>query len=784
MNCSHCNLNFKKEDMIKDEDGYFCCNGCKTVFKLINSNGWQDFYSLRSNKNLEPVSFDEIKNYDNFIKKTSDGFSEIYLHIKNIHCSACIWLNEKVLSQSEGVIEASINLANHKAHIVFDEDIISLNELLKLISSIGYKASAYDPLKQEKKAVELKRDFYAKLVVAIACVMNIMWIAIAKYAGMFSGMDSDVKDILNFAEFILCSVVLFYTGSSFYKSAYLAIKIKEINMDFLVISGASLAYIYSLWAMFARLENVYFDSVSMIICFVFIGKYLEVLSKKHASDTMDSLNDFLNAKVLVYNKDGFIPKDVYEVNIGDKIKLSAGDKIVIDGLCLSGEASIDSSSLSGESNAVLLKKGSEVNSACIVLDGSIIYEAKSLYKDSKLSQIVTLLEKAQHSKPRIQSMVEKINVKFSRTVLVLSLLCLLFWLLYKNANFESSLIHAISLLIIACPCALALATPISTINAIFSALKMKILVKNSTSLETLSKCNVAVFDKTGVLTNSKLKISKYNLDNDLNIDEFYSFVSISKHPVSTSLSNFLKDKNAKNLNLNFTDIKELRAKGIFARCNNDEFIGGSVYFLKENKIDLKEDFDDTHFIFAKNKKVLASFEFESEIKKEAKELISYLKSLKFRILILSGDNEKAVKKVALKLGIKEFKANCLPQDKMQEIQKLNQHSNAFFVGDGINDALALKNSAVSISLKQGSDLAMENSDLLLLNDDLTLIKKSIKLAKKTYKIIKQNLAFSLCYNAFSISLAFLGLINPLIAALSMSFSSLVVILNSLRIKND
>ncbi len=784
MKCSHCNLTFKKEDMIEDEGRHFCCNGCRSVFKLINSNGWGDFYSLRANKSLEPVSFAEIKDYSNFIKKTSEGFSEIYLHIKNIHCSACVWLNEKVLSQSKGIIEVSVNLVNHKAYIVFDEEEISLSEILKLIASIGYKTSAYDPLKQEQKAVELKRAFYAKLVVAIACVMNIMWLAIAKYAGMFSGMSAEVKDILNFFEFILCSVVLFYTGSAFYKSAYMALKTKEINMDFLVISGATLAYTYSLYAMFARLDNVYFDSVSMIICFVFVGKYLEVLSKKHASDTMDSLNDFLNSKVLVQEGEDFVEKDVYEVKIKDKIKLSAGDKIVIDGFCISGEASIDSSSLSGESEPILVQKGEKINSACIVLDGSLIYEASSLYKDSKLSQIVYLLEKAQHSKPKIQSLVEKINVKFSRVVLFLSFICLCFWLFYKEQSFEFSLMHAISLIIISCPCALALATPISTINAIFSALKMKILVKNPNSLESLSKCSTAVFDKTGVLTKNKLKISKYKLSANLNLDELLSFVKLSKHPVSSSLKEFLEEKGAKEAKLNFKDIKELRAKGIYARSNNDEFIGGSAFFLKEYFITLEQDYKDTHFIFAKNKELLAYFEFESELENAALELINYLKSLKFRILILSGDNEKAVKKIAQKLDIKEYKASCLPEDKMKEIIKLNQSSNTFFVGDGINDALALKNSAVSISIKQGSDLAMQSSDLLLLDSSLLGVKRAIKLSKKTYRIIKQNLAFSLCYNALSISLAFLGLINPLIAAASMSFSSLVVILNSLRIRNE
>ena len=784
MKCKHCNLDYDEAKMIKNDFGSFCCKGCEAVYKLLHSKGWQDFYKLRSNTELEPVSTEEYnKNYDNFVRKNEDGFCEIYLYISNIHCSACIWLNEKILNEEDGVLEATVNLATHKAKVVYDDSLISLDKILQLISCIGYKASAYDPLKQEIKSTELKREFYAKLIVAIACVMNIMWIAIAKYAGLFSGMQSDIKDILNFAEFILCTPVLFYTGSSFYKSAYTALKFKQINMDFLVISGASLAYAYSLWAMFARLPNVYFDSVAMIICFVFVGKYLEVLSKKYASDTMDGLNEFLLSKIFVYDGKDFVPKDVYAVNVGELVRLRAGDKILIDGLCVEGEASVDTSSLNGENEALLLKKDSIVNSACTVIDGHVVYKTTSLYKDSKLSQIVSLLEEAQNNKPKIQALVEKINTKFSRTVLFLAFLCFCFWFFYKEAGFELSLINAISVLIISCPCALALATPISTLSALFSALKMKILFKNPNSIEELSKCTVGVFDKTGVLTDSNLKISKSKLNDKLNLNELLSFISLSKHPLSNSLRQFLLEKDAKFIDMKFEDVKELRAKGIKARLGKDSFLGGNLYFIKENNITCSYEIKDTHFIFAKNGEILAIFEFQSSIKEGAKRLLSYLKSLNIKILMLTGDNEKAAAKIAKELDIKEFKANCLPQDKMNAIKELNQKEKVFFVGDGINDALALKVATVSFSLKNGSDIAMENSDVLLLKSDLKSVENSLKLAKKTYKIIKQNLAFSLCYNALSITLAFLGLINPLIAAASMSFSSLVVILNSLRIKN-
>lgn len=767
--------------MLEKDGHFFCCTGCEAVFELVQSKGLGDFYERLGKNSLEPVNFKQnLGVFDSFVRPTNEGFSEIHLVIDGIFCAACVWLNEKILIEEQGVIEASVNPLTHKARVVFDERQVSLKRILTLIQSIGYKPSAYDPLKQEQKALSTKREFYSKLVVAVACVMNVMWIAVAKYAGFFSLMDAQTKDILNFAEFVLASPVLFYTGSAFYKNAYFSLKHGQISMDFLVIFGASLAYAYSLWAMFSRAGEVYFDSVAMIICFVFVGKYLEVLVKKHATDTMDGLNDFLKGEILVFNGKEFAPKDAYAVQVGDIIQLKTGDKILIDGVCVRGEASIDSSSLSGESEPVLVQAGTNINSACVVLDGSVEYRALKPYAESKLSQIISLLELSQ--KPKIQSLVAQIAVYFSRTVLAVALLCFCFWYFVRESGAEFALINAISVLIISCPCALALATPISNLIALFQALKLKVLFKSSDKIEDLSKCDYAVFDKTGVLTDFKLKIARYELNQKANLNELFAFINLSNHPVSASIREFLQEKVKDKKHLEFSAVKEIRAKGISARLKNDEFIGGNAHFLQECGIKMNQKFSDTHFVFAKNGEILAHFEFESVLRAGAIELVSYLKKIKMPIKMLTGDNEKAAQKVASKLGITDFTAFCLPENKMQVITTLSKKHKVLMVGDGVNDALALQNAAVAVSLKQGADLAAQNSDIILLKNDLHALEQAIRLSKKTFIIIKQNLAFSLCYNALTIPLAFVGLINPLVAAASMSLSSVVVILNALRIR--
>ena len=781
MKCSHCRLDFDEKQMLEKDGHFFCCTGCEAVFELVQSKGLGDFYERLGKNSLEPVNFKQnLGVFDSFVRPTNEGFSEIHLVIDGIFCAACVWLNEKILIEEQGVIEASVNPLTHKARVVFDERQVSLKRILMLIQSIGYKPSAYDPLKQEQKALSTKREFYSKLVVAVACVMNVMWIAVAKYAGFFSLMDAQTKDILNFAEFVLASPVLFYTGSAFYKNAYFSLKHGQISMDFLVIFGASLAYTYSLWAMFSRGGEVYFDSVAMIICFVFVGKYLEVLVKKHATDTMDGLNDFLKGEILVFNGKEFAPKDAYAVQVGDIIQLKTGDKILIDGVCVRGEASIDSSSLSGESEPVLVQAGTNINSACVVLDGSVEYRALKPYAESKLSQIISLLELSQ--KPKIQSLVAQIAVYFSRSVLAVALLCFCFWYFVRESGAEFALINAISVLIIACPCALALATPVSNLIALFQALKLKVLFKSSDKIEDLSKCDYAVFDKTGVLTDFKLKIARYELNQKANLNELFAFINLSNHPVSASIREFLQEKVKDKKHLEFSAVKEIRAKGISARLKNDEFIGGNAQFLQECGIKMSQKFSDTHFVFAKNGEILAHFEFESVLRAGAIELVSYLKKIKMPIKMLTGDNEKAAQKVASKLGITDFTAFCLPENKMQVITTLSQKHKVLMVGDGVNDALALQNAAVAVSLKQGADLAAQNSDIILLKNDLHALEQAIRLSKKTFIIIKQNLAFSLCYNALTIPLAFVGLINPLVAAASMSLSSVVVILNALRIR--
>ncbi len=503
--CDHCHLEFDEKVLVKDtsfNDGskYFCCKGCQGVYHLLKSEGLDDFYEKMGDTKLNPASTDisDVEKFDldgfnqKYIKE-KDGFNEIYLIIEGIHCSACVWLNEKVLHQKEGIVEASINQTNNKAKIVWDSDSIKLSQIILTIRSIGYNAYPYDPSMQEVQANATRRDYYSRLLVGVFTTMNIMWIAIAQYAGYFTGMKSDIKNILNFAEFVLATPTLFYTGSVYFKGAYYGIKNRYVNMDILVATGASLAYIYSIYAMFTHRGEVYFDSVTMIITFVFTGKYLEVLSKKKAVDRLDSFNSSVPTEVLIIKNSEKILLGVEEVKVGDIIEIKAGEKIVIDGVIVSGEGSFDTASLTGESNPVFLRTGDKLISGYICLDSVIRYEAMHDVHSSVLSKITSLLEDSMNKKPKIERLANIISGYFSTAILVLALGTFAFWY-FGGSGFEKSLIVGISVIVIACPCALGLATPVSTLVGLGLGAKKGILFKEASFLETMAKCDVLMLD--------------------------------------------------------------------------------------------------------------------------------------------------------------------------------------------------------------------------------------------------------------------------------------------------
>ncbi len=792
--CTHCNLTFSEDMMITEREDdrqlSFCCKGCQGVYHLLNAEGLDTFYDKLGDTKLQPATqnSEDLEKFDlegfknKYIRTDEDGLCEISLIIEGIHCSACVWLNEKVLHKTDGVIETSINYTNNKAKVVWDPEVLKLSHIIETIRSIGYNAYPYDPKLQEERAISTRKTYYTRILVAVFGSMNIMWLAVAHYAGYFSGIQQSFKDILNVAEFVLATPVLFYSGWIFFRGAYYGYKNNIVNMDTLVASGALSAYIYSIYAMISQRGEVYFDSVVMIITFVLVGKYLEVLSKKHAVDTLDGIMGSTPTEVTVIDAEVKSLISIENVVVGDVIELKPGEKVVIDGEVIWGQASFDESSLTGENEPIYKQQGDSVLSGSLCLDSLLHYRASKEASNSMLSSIVNLLEESITKKPRIEQLANTVSGYFSTIILLISLLTFIGWYFWAD-SFEHALIVGISVIVIACPCALGLATPMATLVGISIAAKRGILFKEASFLETMAKSDILALDKTGTITEGKPSVVNAELFEAFDPSLLHALVSTSNHPISKGIAAYIEKEYETIHTLNLENINSIEAKGLKASYKGQQLIGGNAQLLQTEKLSVKADSQNALFFFAIDQILIARFELSDTIRSGAKEAIQNIQELGVKVVMLTGDHEQSAQKVASQVGIEEVHAKLLPQDKAALIDKFHQEQHVVvMVGDGINDAIALASSDIAIAMGNGADVAISVSDIVLLDEKPASIYESYKLSRRTFGAVKENLGFSLLYNVVAVPLAVMGFVNPLVAALSMSLSSLVVVGNSMRIK--
>ncbi len=780
--------------MIKDGDLHFCCKGCQGIYHLLKDEGLESFYDKLGDEKLAPPTqqfedssnFDAPAFYDRYVTVDDEGFCEVSLIIEGIHCSACVWLNEKALHKMDGVVEAHINHTNNKARIVWDDDTVKLSQIIDMIRAIGYDAFPYDPEIQEARAEKERKDYYLRIAVAVFAMMNIMTIAVAQYAGFFSGMSQGIKNILNVAEWVLSTPVLFYSGWVFFRGAYYGIKTKTVNMDILVATGALLTYLYSIYITLFEKGEAYFDSVTMIITFVLIGKFLEVLSKKSAADTLDVLSKHVPGEVTLLREGEQVNVPVSEVVVGDILLLKAGEKAGIDGEILEGEGSFDESSLTGESQPIYKRPGDRVVSGTTSIDAVVRYRATKDFEHSTISNILTMLERSMAKKPRIEQLANRLSEYFSTVILLAALATFLVWWFWPHP-FDVAFMVGISVIVIACPCALALATPVATLVGLGQGAKRGILFKEAAQLETLAKADTLVLDKTGTVTEGRPKVQRAEWFDDESEREGHrlkllALLNASKHPVAEGVAEYLSDdENAAALPI-LDEVRQLPARGIVARCEGQMLSGGNAALMRERKVGAAEETEYTLFLFAVGDRLIARFELADTPKAGAAEAVAALKTAGIEVVMLTGDHEKAAARVAAEVGIERWESELLPQDKADRVAQMQGEGRVVVMaGDGVNDILALAQAEIGIAMGNGSDIAIDVSDVVLMNDSLTSLEEAFRIGRATYRLVKQNLALSLVYNAVTIPLAMAGYVIPLVAAISMSLSSLLVVGNSMRI---
>ena len=710
---------------------------------------------------------------------------KVVLNIEGMTCSACSNGLEKYLNKQEGVISASVNLVMATALIEY-EDNLSIKDLNRFVKEAGFKSLGEK--KEEKKSNEL-----TKLI-----IFSILGI-ILMYISMGQMINLPTPKILNMMEsprvyaitLMILSLLFIFYGFDIIKNGIKNIVHKMPNMDSLVGVGVIVNFVYSLWNTIqvfmgntSLVHHLYFESSAIIILFVKIGRYIDKKNKDKAVDTIKNL-------VTITPKNGTILKDgkelqvtINEIQKGDTIISKPGEKIAVDGTIINGKTHTDESFITGESKPVSKKVGDTVIAGSINYDGYIEYRAEKIGRDSSISNIVKMVVEATNTKAPIARIADKISGYFVPAIFIIALISfILNFVITKDIN--QSILALVSILVVACPCALGLATPLAMVVAIGNCSRRGILVKSSETLEAINKVDTIVFDKTGTLTTGKMSIAD-GVYNEVTLKILKSLEKNSNHPLAKSIYNNEKDI------FEVQDFEEVPGLGVKGIINGKQYYAGNYKYVE--KMNVENKLKDNEAVFASKGESIVYLFDEKEtvliigladtIKKDITDTIKKLEKLDKKIIMLTGDNEKTARAIAKQIGIENIISNVNPEQKLDKIKELNKNNNVAMVGDGINDSPSLKAATVGISVENGTDISADSADVILLNENMDNIVKIFDLGKRTIRIIKENLFWALFYNVCMIPLA-TGLLpialNPMIASLAMTLSSLTVVLNSLRL---
>lgn len=720
---------------------------------------------------------------------------KITLSVDGMTCSACSVGLEKYLNKQDGIKATSVNLVLGTATIIYDENKLTPDDLDKFVSKAGFKS-----LGEFKGLEEINKKKKTKINLIIFTVL----ILIFMYISMGQMLNLPVPNILSKNEnlvnyvitiFILSLVFLIY-GFDIIKNGYKNAIHLTLNMDTLITLGVFSSFLYSLYNMililngnYDKVHDLYFESSAMVIYFIKLGRYFEGISQNKTKEAIKKLVTVTPDKAYLKENDKIKEITLDEIKKDDILVCHPGEKIAADGTIVSGEAHLDESFITGESAPLKKSLNDKVITGSINYDGYIEYKAEKFGKNSAISEIVKLVTEASSDKSKIETLADKISGYFVIIVIILATITFLLHLLTGN-SFGASLNYFVTVLVVACPCSLGLATPVAIIISEGLCASHGLVIKKSSAFETANKIKAIIFDKTGTLTYGKPRISEIINYTDKPDDEILKLVSSaeikSSHPLSTAFKNYLENHNLKPYDS--SDFKNTPGKGIEATVNSQKLIIGSSSFLKENKIKIpKNKIKNNTLIYVSiNGKLSAVISISDVIRKEAKEVIEKLNSQGIQTIMLTGDNSAVAKAISSSLNIKEYYASQTPKDKAEVIQKLKEkYGYIMMCGDGINDSIALTKADIGLSLKGASDIAINCADVILIKDDLTGILNLLNVRKKTFRKIKQNLFWAFFYNSLMIPIA-MGLvkdltISPVIASIAMMFSSIFVVLNSLSL---
>lgn len=720
---------------------------------------------------------------------------KIVLRIGGMTCSACSSGLEKYLSRQEGVSSASVNLVLSLATIEYEN--LSKKDLERFVKEAGFQSLG------EFKGVEdleSKKEDKTKYIVLGILIFIMMYLGMGEMLGLptipFLNMDYPV---LLSSVLLLITIVYLIFGFDILKSGFTNLIHRTPNMDTLVLFSVFFSLVYSLFGYvqiilgnLSYMHHLYFESAAMVLYFVKLGRYIESFSKDQTKSAIRKLVQITPSKAIVKDGEKLTEVTIDEVSTGDTLVCRAGDKVAVDGTVTSGKTYVDESFITGESAPVLKTSGSKVIAGSICYDGYIEYSAEKIGKESTISEIVTMVVDATNTKSKVQKMADRISGYFVPIILAIAIVTFILSYLL-GCSFSVSFTHFVTVLVVACPCALGLAVPLVVVVSNGLCAEKGLFLRNGEVLERAKTIDTIVLDKTGTLTQGKLRVYEFQNDSNLTDAEFLNVVanleSFSSHPIHTAFDVTKK--------LDVSHFEELSGMGILAKINDDEYYLGNHKILTrlklKNRYQTKEDNYSkagcSIIYVVQNKKLIGIIGVKDTVREESKEAIREFMHRGIAVVMLTGDHEGVANQIAKEVGIRHVISDVLPKEKASYIEKLKQDGkHVIMVGDGINDAPALVASSIGISINQGTDVAMDSADVILMNNNLSNIIDFIDISKRSYHIIWQNLFWAFFYNALMIPIAAgllspLGItMNPMVASIAMTISSLTVVMNSLRLR--
>ncbi len=803
--CFHCSLPLTPgQDFfakVGGEKQHFCCFGCQSVCEAIYAAGMDGFYKRTPEGTLlepPPTPPEDVDIFDleevqaEFVEEHGEQ-REVHLLVEGIHCAACVWLIEHSLKKLPGILSARVNLSAKRLLLRWDNSQIKLSKIIRHLGTIGYAATPFDPEAAEGILKRQSRDFLFRITFAGFTMMNLLWVSIALYSGADEG---EFRSLFHWVGFVLATPTLFYSGWPFLKGAWTSLRTRHLGMDLPIALGATVTWAYSTWVTIAGLpgQHVYFDTVVNFIFIILVGRHLEGVSKRHAVAATQRLLD-LQPRVALVLQDGeekSVP--IRRVQPGNTVIVKPGAKIPVDGIVLQGESEVDEAMLSGESRPVAKHPGDPVSAGTVNAQGALTIDVTGTLNNTALGKIIRLVEEAQASKAPIQCTADRIVPWFVLATLSLASLTFFLWV---RSDFEVALMAATSVLIITCPCAFGLATPMAIAVASGQGARHGILIKNGTVLETLSHVQHFVFDKTGTLTEGKMQVVQIIPGDGMDEAQLLLLSAaaerLSEHSIAQAIIAKAKERNLDLQQIEVTQFTSRSGLGIRAQAQQHTMVIGTVNWLQQQGIQLDESLleqtpalerqgiSTVHVAMDGVHRGLIGV--ADRLRPDAKQLIASLRTRNIQLTMLSGDRRAVAESIAQQLGGMQVIAEVLPEDKDQVIANLQkQGEQVAMVGDGINDAPALIRADVGIAIGSGTDVSMESADIVLIGEELEKIHLAVSLSRRTLRTIRQNIIISFTYNIIMVPLAMSAMITPLIAAISMPISSLLVIGNAARIR--